>query len=325
MDTSSYSQFSPSLAEDREPGLSRGSATPEDSDEDLYRGAEDIEEERKDRDKTVVSRLWEGVSVSASVDLLSYSDREWRGNTTKSVLIKKGYRLVAQRFGRLCKVRGDNYCALRATLFQILSQSQRLPPRLRDMEIQSSLHADRHLIRQWKFPFGNRKPSTTQGTVAQLHVYLDLLRDRWTAAVQSSPAEREVLVQQVFQGQEEEFGLLEAVKYLMLRTASEIHGLLEMETQEVPDFSWLLFARDSSSSPQALFRNHLSHVGFSGGLEQVEMCLLGFSVEHRLQVYRLYKADSQEFITYYPSEQKADWPCLPLITEDDRHYNVPVE
>lgn len=58
---------------------------------------------------------------------------------------------------------------------------------------------------------------------------------------------------------------------------------------------------------------------------QVEMFLLGYSLQQTIQVYRLYKADTEEFITYYPDDHKDDWPRLSLLTEDDRHYNVPVQ
>ena len=82
------------------------------------------------------------------------------------------------------------------------------------------------------------------------------------------PEEREALCQEVFQGREEEYGLLEALKFLMLRTAVELHGASE-RGDAVPEFCCLLFARDSSRCPRSLLTNHLQHVGFSGGLEQV--------------------------------------------------------
>ena len=57
---------------------------------------------------------------------------------------------------------------------------------------------------------------------------------------------------------------------------------------------------------------------------QVEMFLLGYALQCTIQVYRLYKADTEEFVTYYPDDHKDDWPSVCLVTEDDRHYNVPV-
>lgn len=54
------------------------------------------------------------------------------------------------------------------------------------------------------------------------------------------------------------------------------------------------------------------------------MFLLGYTLECTIQVYRLYKADTEEFVTFYPDDHRDDWPCVCLVTEDDRHYNVPI-
>lgn len=42
---------------------------------------------------------------------------------------------MSQSFGSLRRVRGDNYCALRATLFQVLTHSTQLPSWLQDEDI----------------------------------------------------------------------------------------------------------------------------------------------------------------------------------------------
>lgn len=39
----------------------------------------------------------------------------------------QGYKKMSQKFDGVRRVRGDNYCALRATLFQVLSQSTAVP------------------------------------------------------------------------------------------------------------------------------------------------------------------------------------------------------
>ncbi|XP_016121615.1 ubiquitin thioesterase otulin-like, partial [Sinocyclocheilus grahami] len=144
----------------------------------------------------------------------------------------------------------------------------------------------------------------------------------WQETVQcKSLEERERMCRQVFRGHDEEYELLEALKFLMLRTAIHLHSDME-KGSDVPEFCWLLFARDSSKCPKTFLTNHLRHVGFSGGLEQVEMCLLGYSLQQTIRVVRLYKCDTEEFITYYPNDHKKDWPPLCLLTEDDRHYNV---
>lgn len=83
-----------------------------------------------------------------------------------------------------------------------------------------------------------------------------------------SAAERQQLCEHVFQGGEEELGLLEALKLLMLARAVELHSSMQ-SGGDIPLFCWLLFARDSSDCPHSFLANHLSHVGLSAGLEQV--------------------------------------------------------
>lgn len=89
------------------------------------------------------------------------------------------------------------------------------------------------------------------------------------AAGCKTPAERERLCQRVFVGDGEEYNMLEALKFLMLTTAVQLHSDMQ-NGSVVPEFCWLLFARDTSKCPKSLLINHLKHVGFTGGLEQVK-------------------------------------------------------
>ncbi|KAM9331916.1 uncharacterized protein KZ484_017155 [Pholidichthys leucotaenia] len=303
----------------------------ENSEEDLYRGAEELETNEAGSLPELESnflKVEDRCSLSPAVDILSYSEREWKGNTAKSALIKKGYKEMSQRFGSLRRVRGDNYCALRATLFQVLSHTTQLPAWLQEesdiVMLPKQMEAQEGLISEWTFPGECLKEDGTGDAVQQLKGYMELLRNKWQAAVAcGSAAEQLQLCEQVFQGGEEELGLLEALKLLMLGRAVELHGRMQ-GGEDVPLFCWLLFARDSSDSLHSFLANHLSHVGLSAGLEQVEMFLLGYALQCTIQVYRLYKADTEEFITYYPDDHKDDWPSVCLVTEDDRHYNVPI-
>ncbi|XP_008289019.1 enolase-phosphatase E1-like isoform X2 [Stegastes partitus] len=295
------------------------------SEEDLYRGVEELSASQSNKE-TKLLKVEDRCSLAAAVDILSYSEREWKGNTAKSALIKKGYKEMSQKFSSVRRVRGDNYCALRATLFQVLSHSTELPAWLQDEDVTQlpeRLEAQDGLISQWTFPGECLQGDGTAAT-QQLTGYMELLRNKWQAAVDcASAAERQQLCERVFQGGEEELGLLEALKLLMLGRAAELHGCMQAGG-DVPLFCWLLFARDSSDCPRSFLSNHLSHVGLSAGLEQVEMFLLGYALQCTIQVYRLYKADTEEFVTYYPDDHKDDWPSVCLVTEDDRHYNVPV-
>ncbi|CAB1448663.1 unnamed protein product [Pleuronectes platessa] len=305
----------------------------QDSDEDLYRGAEELSESQHNEPgptsvfETTLLKVEDRCSLAPAVDILWYSEREWKGNTAKSVLIRKGYKEMSQRFSSLRRVRGDNYCALRATLFQVLSHSTQLPVWLQEDDatmLPEHLETQEGLISQWTFPGQCQRGDGPEDVTQQLKSYMELLRNKWQAAVDcSSAAERHQLCERVFQGGEEELGLLEALKLLMLGRAVELHGCMQAGG-DVPLFCWLLFARDSSDCPRSFLCNHLSHVGLSAGLEQVEMFLLGYALHCTLQVYRLYKADTEEFVTFYPDDHKDDWPSVCLVTEDDRHYNVPV-
>lgn len=54
------------------------------------------------------------------------------------------------------------------------------------------------------------------------------------------------------------------------------------------------------------------------------MFLLGYALKHTIQAFRLYMTDTEEFVSHYPDDHKQEWPCVCIVTEDDRHYNVPV-
>lgn len=304
----------------------------ENSDEDLYRGAEELSAEvtatagASSLSETSL-KLEERCSLAPAVDLLSYSEREWKGNTAKSALIRKGYKEMSQKFSGVRRVRGDNYCALRATLYQVLCHATQMPDLLQEESVTmlpKELEAQDGLISQWIFPGECLQGDGTGDATQQLQGYMELLREKWQAALACAcPSERQQLCEQWFQGGEQELGLLEALKLLMLARAVELHSSIQ-QGDDPPLFCWLLFARDSSDCPRSFLNNHLSHVGLSAGLEQVEMFLLGYALQCTIQVYRLYKADTEEFVTFYPDDHKDEWPCVCLVTEDDRHYNVPV-
>ncbi|XP_073658124.1 ubiquitin thioesterase otulin isoform X2 [Tursiops truncatus] len=253
-----------------------------DGEEDMYRAADEIEKEKEllihERGSSE-PRL----SVAPEMDIMDYCKKEWRGNTQKATCMKKGYEEVSQKFTSIRRVRGDNYCALRATLFQAMSQPAALPSWLQDPE---------------------------------LTLWTDLAELRTAEA-------RQIACDELFTNEEEEYSLYEAVKFLMLNRAIELYDDKE-KGREVPFFSVLLFARDTSGDPGQLLRNHLNQVGHAGGLEQVEMFLLAYAVRHTIQVYRLSKYSTEEFITVYPTDAPRDWPVVTLIAEDDRHYNIPV-
>ncbi|XP_075831931.1 ubiquitin thioesterase otulin isoform X6 [Microtus pennsylvanicus] len=286
------------------------------------------------------------------MDIMDYCKKEWRGNTQKATCMKKGYEEVSQKFTSIRRVRGDNYCALRATLFQAMSQLTELPLWLQNPDLMLvTAHGTAPLaalgcpsspfpphtsleqlpeklinkyswIKQWKL--GLKFDGKNEDLVEKITESLALLRTKWARLAEMKTAEaRQVACDELFTNEDEEYSLYEAVKFLMLNRAIELYDDKE-KGKEVPFFSVLLFARDTSSDPGQLLRNHLNQVGHTGGLEQVEMFLLAYAVRHTIQVYRLSKYNTEEFITVYPTDPPKDWPVVTLIAEDDRHYNIPV-
>ncbi|XP_040974301.1 ubiquitin thioesterase otulin isoform X3 [Aquila chrysaetos chrysaetos] len=247
----------------------------EDSEEDMYRDAEEIEREKVLLCETSSSEY--KLSVSPEMDIMEYCTKEWRGNTP-----------VAKRMRKLPE--------------NLLSKYD--------------------WIKQWQL---KQKLGRKMGEISdEIKEYLILLRKKWKNISEiKGPIEKQEACDKLFKNEEEEYSLYEALKFLMLNTAIELYND-DKNGRRVPVFSWLLFARDTSSNPCQLMHNHLNHIGHSGGLEQVEMFLLAYALQYTIQVYRLYKYSTDEFITLYPNEPEEDWPVVTLITEDDRHYNIPV-
>ncbi|XP_063182202.1 ubiquitin thioesterase otulin isoform X1 [Chroicocephalus ridibundus] len=295
----------------------------EDNEEDMYRDAEEIEREKILLCETSSSEY--KLSVAPEMDIMEYCRKEWRGNTPVAKRMRKGYEAVAQKFASIRRVRGDNYCALRATLFQALSQATQLPSWLQSEDftmLSENLLSKYDWIKQWQL---KQKLGRKMGEInEEIKEYLILLRKKWKNISEiKGPIEKQQACDKLFKNEEEEYSLYEALKFLMLNTAIELYND-DKNGRRVPVFSWLLFARDTSSNPCQLMHNHLNHIGHSGGLEQVEMFLLAYALQYTIQVYRLYKYSTDEFITLYPNDPEEDWPVVTLITEDDRHYNIPV-
>ncbi|XP_010221302.1 PREDICTED: ubiquitin thioesterase otulin [Tinamus guttatus] len=294
------------------------------SEEDIYRDAEEIEREKM----LLVCETGSSehkLSVAPEMDIMEYCVKEWRGNTPVAKRMKKGYEAVSQKFAFIRRVRGDNYCALRATLFQALSQATQLPSWLQSADftmLPEKLLSKYDWIKQWQL---KQKLGRKMGEISdEIKEYLMLLKKKWKNISEIKAAnERQEACDELFKNEEEEYSLYEALKFLMLNTAIELYND-DKNGRRVPVFSWLLFARDTSSNPCQLMHNHLNQIGHSGGLEQVEMFLLAYTLRYTIQVYRLYKYNTDEFITLYPNDPKEDWPVVTLITEDDRHYNIPV-
>ncbi|XP_072365625.1 ubiquitin thioesterase otulin-like isoform X5 [Scyliorhinus torazame] len=297
--------------------------------EDLYRDEDEIEKEKCQRlaseSQLADAAATDRSTIEPGVAILKYCTREWKGNTAKAQLMKKAYKAVSSTFSSVRRVRGDNYCALRATLFQVLSNVELLPCLQQDDLIQlpdKLIATDYIWIKQWYF---RAQDAGSENPAKKLKEYLTVLQQKWTQICEvDSLGERQAVCEEVFKNDQEEYRLYEAMKILMLAKAIELDRD-KVQEKEIPLFCWLLFARDTSTDPYQFMQNHLNHVGYTGGLDQVEMFLLGYSLELTIRVFRLYQFGTDEFVTFYPDDHKEDWPMVTLITEDDRHYNVPVE
>ncbi|XP_054237549.1 ubiquitin thioesterase otulin isoform X1 [Indicator indicator] len=235
--------------------------------EDIYRDAEEIEREKILLCETSSSE--HKLSVAPEMDIMEYCRKEWRGNTPVAKKMKKGYEAVAQKFASIRRVRGDNYCALRATLFQALSQTTQLPSWLQSEDftmLSENLLSKYDWIKQWQL---KEKLGRKMGKISdEIKEYLILLRKKWkTISEIKGPIEKQEACDKLFKSEEEEYRLYEALKFLMLNTAIKLYSD-DKNGRRVPVFSWLLFARDTSSNPCQLMHNHLNHIGHSGGLEQ---------------------------------------------------------
>ncbi|XP_061660915.1 uncharacterized protein LOC133492562 isoform X2 [Syngnathoides biaculeatus] len=146
------------------------------SEEDLYR-AEELPSSHSDAQAPPLdsTTLEARCSLGPVVDILSYSEREWRGNTAKSALIRKGYKELSQSFAGVRQVRGDNYCALRATLFQVLSQASQVPAWLQEDDVGEGLQDLSELMALWTFPGeAQAQPDVTQ----RLQSCVEILRNK---------------------------------------------------------------------------------------------------------------------------------------------------
>ncbi|KAK5878098.1 hypothetical protein CesoFtcFv8_025538 [Champsocephalus esox] len=167
-------------AEDETPVPEKGDSAGdglENSEEDLYRGAEELSEPQTHQPESTIFKVEDRCSLAPAVDILSYSEREWKGNTAKSALIRKGYKEMSQSFSSLRRVRGDNYCALRATLFQVLSHSTQLPQWLQEEDahmLPKRLETQEGLISQWTFPGDCLQGDGTGDATLQLKGYMEL-------------------------------------------------------------------------------------------------------------------------------------------------------
>ncbi|XP_070565667.1 uncharacterized protein [Ptychodera flava] len=309
-----------------------------DPDLDIYSAdAKTPEEEKRLKDISAGIRMKRSpvkpkiVSIGEKRPIRGYGEREWKGNTANARAMRMGYAEIPSLLNcnNLRSIRGDNYCAIRAALYQSLVNNfinVRLGQDLQNITQVPDwfMNSGYDWVQSWTF--GHRLRKYTH-PIEKMKECLRVLQDQIDHMQSTDSAEdRERMLLDMFNGDNSEVDiqLMEAVKLLMLYNAIRLHE--DNSTgKEVPVFVWLMYARDTSETPEKLMLNHFNLVGDSGGLEQVEMFLLGYTLGVTLKVVRPSQFKREDFITHYPDDHIDDWPSVTMIAEDDRHYNIAMQ
>ncbi|GLG97343.1 Uncharacterized protein GBIM_04119 [Gryllus bimaculatus] len=261
-------------------------------------------------------------NVGPKVNIFEYAMREWQGHTKKAETILKGYAEIPSLLGvqYLRSIRGDNYCGVRAALFQVLSKGLPLPSgsTVYDYLSNACRMGNSKWLQNWNF--AGRLPYESSNVLHGMKSCLESL-DNMVSVLSSSEDRQQTLVALLNRNPSLDLHLMEAAKLHMLMCAMELYEASSAGL-DVPLFAMLMFARDTSETPRDLMNNHLKNVGNTGGLEQVEMFLLGYALQVTLRVVRPAAHGTEDFICCYPDWNLGVWPEVILIAEDDRHYNV---
>ncbi|XP_045120341.1 uncharacterized protein LOC123509836 isoform X5 [Portunus trituberculatus] len=264
-------------------------------------------------------------AIGPKLELMKYANNEWQGNTLKAQTIKQGYSAISMELNikHLRQVRGDNYCGVRAALYQILARGLAVPSgHTTHSRLASELTQGATWLRDWTF--GHRLNYSREDVLNGFLDCLDAL-DSLILNLMGCENRECVVLARVNRDPLLDVRLCEAVKLHMLAAALDLHAANTCG-ESVPLFAMIMFARHSSMTPRDLMKNHLNPVGDTAGLEQdqhkVEMFLLGHTLGVTLQVVRPASYGEDDFICYYPDSNIGLWPEVTLVAEDDRHYNV---
>lgn len=270
------------------------------------------------------------LNIGPKQDILEYCKAEWRGQTKRACIMQKAYQEIPSltECRHLHQVRGDNYCGIRGTLLQCFIQNINVLSKWNSAEsvinrLQTLYRNPNSGLSQWTF--AHRLPFNKKDKLPTMSECVQCLFAKFSECQSLSTNEERNSwpVNLLNLDTKVDLQCMEAIKLLMFL---EAHSLYEASQKgdDVPVFVWLLFARDTSENPESLLKNHINPVGDSGGLEQIEMILLGYTLEVTIKVLRLQQYGEEDFITYYPDDRRESWPLIVLIAEDDRHYNAPV-
>lgn len=265
-------------------------------------------------------------NISPKQNLISYSLHEWKEETSKNKQIQKGFMEIKRILGVdfLHVIHNDNYCVIRATLFQVLSQG--LPVlyhhgsvKLIYQKLQRWINGPYPWLSEWNF--GNKLSCNgnkyLQGFYKCLHALHNLEED-----LKQCTCVEDYLMILLNSDSDLDICLMEAIKILMMVTIIELHESL-ITNEIVPVFVMILFARNTSLSLQEFIFNHLNCVGDTTRLEQVDLYLLGYTLSVVLKIFKPYNIEQEDFVCCYPEKNWNGHPEVVLIAEDDGHYLIP--
>ncbi|KAJ9583914.1 hypothetical protein L9F63_021746, partial [Diploptera punctata] len=209
-------------------------------------------------------------NVGKKVNVFQYAVREWQGNTRKAKTILQGYSEIPSLLGlqNLRRIRGDNYCGVRAAIFQTLSQGLPVPSGAETFQCLShALNSEGcGWLQDWTF--AGRLPYEGNKVLQGMEICLRNL-DNVASLLSSVTGNKEDALAALLNCDPTlDLHIVEAVKLHMLWQAMQLHRQNSSGTDEVPLFAMLMFARDTSETPRDLMNNHLRDVGSTGGLEQ---------------------------------------------------------
>ena len=285
-----------------------------------------------------------------------HKEKEWKGKTENVKKMHKGYDAIQDSLKnsdlslhgdeiKIQTIRGDNYCAPRSIWQSILT-------RRNNHELMNAVAKS---IEQKITLIDNLLRKQESNTYKEMKGFLDVWNNR--ANSDSVSMKESLLGKNCKNGTTKEQleyikqnltkissslnnnsklnikdgELMELTKFMMLLEVLDLKynyietkRLIEYKRGDASIFVEAMLARDTSNNLENFFTNHLNKVGDSGGLEQVEMHLLGATLGIQIQALRLKQVDEIDYSTYYNGNE-ADGPSRPtihIVSEDDRHYNV---
>lgn len=244
--------------------------------------------------------------------------------------IKKGYDILHHLWGvtGIRALHSDNYGSLRAVLYQVLLSN--LPKLNKSGSFQCSVQklalaidSGHSYLEDWRFGNGSALPR--EEVVMKMTECLRTLFEQVEAVsdMSSVMCREQYLLALLNHSPEMDLSLLEGLKILMMLKAVELFDDY-VGQKNVPSFVLQLFAMESSKSLELFFNNHINVIGNTVPMKSVELCLLGLTLDVRIEVMRPYCFNSEGFVVHYPDEGADHFHKVHVIEEDQNSFCIPV-